>query len=143
MDLNLGPISLRLYSGQDRGKNWTHLEAAWVTNRNGGKARRETAVAASFKSEHLIDVAGKDNPADTFTCPDTGAVYYGKIVQTPSGIYAVSATDVYTKALYQAAVKTGLTAAESATAKIAPTAEPVTAAPSGNGKAPDLAAAAA
>lgn len=143
MDLNLGPISLRLYSGQDRGKNWTHLEAAWVTNRNGGKARRETAVAASFKSEHLLEMAGKDNPADTFTCPDTGTVYYGKIVQTPTGVYAISATDVYTKSLYTKAVKQGLTAAESATAKISPAAEPVTAAPSSNGKAPELAAAAA
>jgi hypothetical protein len=142
MDLNLGPISLRLYSGKDRGKNWTHLEAAWVSNRNGGKARRETAVAASFKSEHLLEMAGKDNPADTFTCPDTGTVFFGKIVQTPTGVYAISAADVYTKSLYTKAVKQGLTDAESATAKIAP-AEPVTAAPSGNGKAPDLVAAAA
>lgn len=143
MDLNLGPISLRLYSGQDRGKNWTHLEAAWVTNRHGGKARRETAVAASFKSEHLLEMTGKENPADTFTCPDTGTTFYGRIVQTPTGVYAISATDVYTKSLYTKAVKEGLTAAEVATAKIDPAAEPVAAAPSSNGKTPKVAAAAA
>ena len=124
MDLNLGPIALRLYSGKDRGANWTHLEAAWITNRNGGKARRETAVSAGFKSEHLIDMVGKDNPADTFTCPDSGTVYYGKIVQTPTGVYAVSAADVYTKAIYTKAVRDGLTAAESATSKQEPTAAP-------------------
>lgn len=116
MDLNIGPIALRFYSGD----NWTHAEAAWVTNRNGGKARRETAIRAGFKSEHAIDMIGKDNPADKFTCPDTGTVYYGKLVSTPAGIYVVSAADVYTKALYTKAVKLGLAAAETATSQIQP-----------------------
>lgn len=142
MDLNLGPISLRLYSGTDRGTNWTHLEAAWVTNRHGGKARRETAVSAGFKSEHLLDMVGKENPADTFTCPDTGTVFYGKIVQTPTGVYAISAADVYTKQLYEKACKEGLKAAESATSQIAPAADPA-AAHGTNGKAPELTPAAA
>ncbi len=111
MELNLGPISARLYSGS----NWTHAELAWVTNRNGGMARRETAINAGFKSEHLLDAVGKDNPADSFECPETGTLYFGKIVQTPTGVYAISAKDVYTKALYTKAVKHGLAAAETAT----------------------------
>lgn len=121
MELNFGPVSLRLYSG----RNWTHAEAAWVSNRNGGKARRETAVQAGFKSEHAIDIVGKDNPADEFTCPTTGTVYYGKICQTPTGVYVISAKDVYTKALYTKAVKEGLNAAETATVKIASVADAV------------------
>lgn len=116
MDLNIGPIALRLYSG----KNWTYAEAAWVTNRNGGKARRETAINAGFKSEHAIDMLGRDNPADKFVCPDTGKEYFGKIVSTPTGVYAVSAADVYTKAIYQEAVKKGLHQAEAATANVEP-----------------------
>lgn len=111
MELNLGPLSLRLYSGS----NWTHAEAAWVTNRHGGKARRETAINAGFKSEHLLDMVGKDNPADSFECPETGTLYFGRIVQTPTGVYAISAQDVYTKALYTKAVKDGLAAAEAST----------------------------
>lgn len=114
---DFGPISLRCYSGTcDNGtRNWTHLEAAWVTNRNGGAARRETAVNAGFKSEHLIEIAGTENPADTFICPKTGQTFYGRIVQTPTGVYTLTAAEVYTKQLYTKAVKEGLRAAESAT----------------------------
>jgi hypothetical protein len=111
MEFNLGPISARLYSGT----NWTHAELAWVSNRNGGMARRETAINAGFKSEHLIDVVGKDLASDTFECPDTGTLYFGKIVQTPTGVYVISAKEVYTKAIYTKAVKHGLAAAETAT----------------------------
>jgi hypothetical protein len=111
MELNLGPISARLYSGN----NWTHAELAWVSNRNGGMARRETAINAGFKSEHLLDTVGKDLASDTFECPDTGTLYFGKIVQTPTGVYVISAKDVYTKAIYTKAVKHGLAAAETAT----------------------------
>jgi hypothetical protein len=111
MDINLGPLALRLYSGN----NWSHAELAWVTNRNGGMARRETAINAGFKSDHLTDIIGKENPADLFECPETGTVYFGKIVQGPTGVYSISAKEVYTKSLYTKAVKQGLCAAESAT----------------------------
>lgn len=124
MELNLGPLSLRLYSGS----NWTHAEAAWVTNRFGGAARRETAINAGFKSDHLTELAGKDNPADTFTCPDTGALIFGKIVSTPTGVYALSAKEVYTKSLYTKAVKEGLAAAEASTLDSAQPATVLTAA---------------
>lgn len=111
-EFNLGPISLRAYSGQ----NWSHFEVALVSDRNGGKARRETAVRAGFKSTHLIEAAGKDNPADRFVTPD-GSVVFGKIVQTATGgIHVLSAEEVYTRGLYLDAVKNGLTAAQEATA---------------------------
>jgi hypothetical protein len=115
MELNLGPISARLYSGS----NWTHAELAWVSNRNGGMARRETAINAGFKSDHITDMAGRDNPADTFEDPATGTLYFGKIVSSPTGVYAISAKEVYTKALYTKAVKHGLAAAETATEAVA------------------------
>ncbi len=91
MELNLGPISARLYSGS----NWTHAELAWVSNRNGGMARRETAINAGFKSDHITDMVGRDNPADTFEDPATGTLYFGKIVSSPTGVYAISAKDHY------------------------------------------------
>ena len=111
MEINLGPISARLYSGS----NWTHAELAWISNRNGGMARRETAINAGFKSDHLTDMIGKENPADVFECPETGTAYFGKIIQGPTGVYTISAREVYTKALYTKAVKQGLAAAETAT----------------------------
>jgi len=112
VEINLGPISARLYSGN----NWTHAELAFVSNRNGGMARRETAISAGFKSDHLIDMVGKDLPSDTFECPDTGTLYFGKIVQTPTGTYVISAKDVYTRAVYERACKEGLKLAEQTTA---------------------------
>ena len=115
MELNLGPLSLRLYSGD----NWTHAEAAWVSNRFGGAARRETAINAGFKSDHLTEMIAKDNPADSFTCPDSGTQVFGKVVQTPTGTYVLTAKEVYTKGLYTQAVKQGLAAAEASTNGIA------------------------
>lgn len=111
MDLHLGPLDVRLYGGD----NWSHFELAWVSNRHGGKARRETAVRAGFKSEHLISATGKDNPADTFECPQTGTLYFGRLVQIGNTIHAISARDVYSEALYKKAVKEGLLQAEQAT----------------------------
>lgn len=117
MDLSIGPVDIRAYGGN----NWSHFELAWVTNRHGGKARRETNLKAGFKSDHLIDVVGKDNPADTFECPETGTLYFGRLVQAGNTIHAISARDVYTKALYQKAVKDGLALAEKATLQSAAT----------------------
>jgi len=110
MELNLGPIRLACVSG----RNWTYLEAGIVTNR--GAARRETAISAGFKSEHLLEATGKDNKADVYTCPDTGKEYYGKIVQAAGGgAHLLTAKEVYTKALYDTAVKTGLKAVDDTT----------------------------
>lgn len=115
MNIKIGPFALRYFSND----NWSSFEAAIVTNANGGMARRETALRASFKSEHLLDALGKDNPADTFTCPESGTIYYGKIHQTPAGTYVISAREVYTRALYERACKEGLAQAEAATIQIA------------------------
>lgn len=114
MEFSLGPVDFRFYSGD----NWTHFETALVTNRNGGMARRETAVKAGFKSDHVTDMIGKTNHADVFTCPDTGKPYYGKIVDGPAGRYTITAKEVYTKELFGNAVKQGLAQAETATTQI-------------------------
>lgn len=114
MDLNLGPFALRAYSGD----NWSHLELAFITNRKGGMARRETALRGGFKSEHLIELVGTDNPADVFEDPSTGTPYFGKVVQGPAGTYVISAKEVYTRALYEKACKQGLQQAEAATASL-------------------------
>lgn len=110
MKINLGPFAFRVFSGD----NWTSVELAFATNQNGGMARRETALRGSFKSEHLIDMVSKENKADSFTAPD-GKTYYGRIHQTPTGVYTISAREVYTKLLYQDAVTNGLREAEAAT----------------------------
>lgn len=115
--LSLGPVDLRFFSGD----NWSHAELAWVSNRNGGMARRETAVKGSFKSDHITDMIGKDLPSDTFECPETGTLYFGRIVQAPGGVHVISAKQIYTKAIYQKAVKQGLSKATSATAALEPT----------------------
>lgn len=120
MKIQLGPIDLRFRQGSDDEHAWTNLELAFVTNRNGGKARRETALRAGFKSEHLVDLVGKDLASDTFECPDTGTLYFGKIIQTPSGTYVISAKEVYTRAVYEKACKEGLKQAEAATSTLQP-----------------------
>lgn len=109
----LGPVEARFYSGN----NWSNFKLAFVTNRNGGMARRETAIKGGFKSDHVTDMIGQDNPADTFEAPD-GTLFFGKIVQTLSGVHTVSAKEVYTKSLYQKAVKQGLNEATTATQAI-------------------------
>jgi len=114
MELNLGPICLGIYSGD----NWTSIHAGFITNREGGMAARETAIRASFKSDHLTEIIGRDNPADTFECPDTSTLFFGRIIQTPTGTYCVTAKEVYTKALYTKAVKRGLQEASASTAVV-------------------------
>lgn len=116
MEFNIGPIDFRFYARD----NWTHGEIAWVSNRNGGMAYRETAIRAGFKSDHLTDTVAKDNPADSFECPDTGTIFFGKILQAPTGTYVLSAKDVYTKAIYERACKQGLNNAQLATNNLQP-----------------------
>lgn len=114
MNLSLGPLRFRAFSGE----NWSHIELACVTRPEGGLARRETAVRAGFKSEHAIASLGADNPADTFECPTTGTLYFGKIVKQGNSVHAISAKQVYTSALMtkveKAATAAGLKAAEEA-----------------------------
>jgi hypothetical protein len=120
MKFQLGPLDFRFYQGTDNDHSWTNAEIAFVTNRHGGKARRETAIRAGVRSDHLVDMIGKDLASDTFECPETGTLYFGKIVQTPTGTYVISAKDVYTRAVYERACKEGLKLAEQATAGLEP-----------------------
>jgi hypothetical protein len=115
-EFNLGPLTFRAYSGE----NWSHLELAIASNPKGGMARRETAVRLGFKSEHLIQMQGKDNPNDSLATPE-GNIVFGKVSVTPAGVFVLSAQEVYALGLYQQSVKNGLLAAESAAA--APAAE--------------------
>jgi hypothetical protein len=110
MNLELGPFALRVFSAD----NWTSLELAYASNRNGGMARRETALRGSFRSDHLLEAMATQNMADEFVAPD-GKTYYGLIQQTPTGVYSISAKEVYSRSLYEAAVKDGLQQAQAAT----------------------------
>lgn len=101
MEINLGPITLRHYSGD----NWSNTELAFVTNRHGGMSRRETAVRVGFHSEHLVQAFGRDNPNDRYTTPE-GNIVFGKISMTPDGgVHVLSAAQVYALGLKQAALK--------------------------------------
>lgn len=72
--LSFGPFELRFYSGT----GWSTAEAAFVTARKGGAAQRETAIRTAFKSEHLTELCGEDNPHDTAVVD--GVTYTGKTV---------------------------------------------------------------
>lgn len=101
MELNIGPITVRHYSGD----NWSNTEVALVTNRNGGMSRRETAVRLGFQSEHLIQAFGRDNPNDRYTTPE-GNIVFGKISFTPGGgVHVLSAAEVYAAGLRAVALK--------------------------------------
>ena len=109
MKFSLGPIDIRFYSGQ----NWSNFELALVTARKGGMAQRETAVRTGFKSEHLIEVFGEDDPTDAFTAAD-GSTYYGRTVKAVDGdAYRVPAEQVYARQQRTEAVRQGLLHAES------------------------------
>jgi hypothetical protein len=114
MNLSLGPLRFRAFAGD----NWSSVELAYVSRDEGGLARRETAVRAGFKSEHAIASLGADNPADTFECPNTGTLYFGKLVKQGNAVHAISAKQVYTAALMakveKDATAAGLRAAEEA-----------------------------
>lgn len=99
MELNLGPIALRHYSG----KGWSFAEIAFITAKNGGLARRESAVHAAFKSEHLTEMLGQENPNDKFIAPD-GTVYYGKVHVVGGAVNVISAEQVFAAKARAAAI---------------------------------------
>ena len=109
MKFSLGPIDIRFYSGQ----NWSNFELALVTARKGGMAQRETAVRTGFKSEHLIEVFGEDDPTNAFTAPD-GTTYFGRTVKAIDGdAYTVPAEQVCARRQRTEAIRQGLLHAES------------------------------
>lgn len=110
MKLTLGPLDFRLYSGS----NWTNFEFAFVTARKGGMAQRETAGRLGFKSDHLVEVLGEDDPTDVFTAPD-GTTYFGKVAAGFDGdVHNISARSAYARKQRADALRQGQKAAESA-----------------------------
>lgn len=110
MHVDLGPLTLSYYSGN----GWTRFRASLISHRKGGLAARTSDAELGFRSQHLTEALGQDNPADQFVCPTTGTVYYGKIVQGSDGVHSISAKEVYSKALFVRATKEGLNAARTA-----------------------------
>jgi hypothetical protein len=113
------PIRFRVFTAD----NFFSAELALVTRPNGGLAKRETAVRVGFRSDHLVQLAGIDNPADTFECPDTGTLFIGKIVNTPDGVLAVTSRELYTEALIARAAKDAVEAVRTVKAKAAAVAD--------------------
>lgn len=103
MDLNVGCCFLRFYSGN----NWTNLELGVVSRRNGGLARRETALRVGLKSTHALELFSIENPADRFIAPD-GSITYGRICVQGSRHYSLSAEEVYSGRLYDQALQAAL-----------------------------------
>lgn len=99
MELFLGPLDIRFYSGD----NWSSFKLGFVTNRNGGAARRESAVRGSFKSEHLVEALGEENTADVAIV--NGKTYYGRVVQGIDGPHTLSALQVAARQEYEATIK--------------------------------------
>lgn len=107
MELSIGPIDLRFFSGD----NYTRFEVAAVTNRKGGMARRETAINIGYKSDHWTEAFGRDNPNDRYVTPD-GNIIFGKISFTPGGgVHVLSAAQVYAASLSKEALKAAATEA--------------------------------
>lgn len=93
MQISLGPIDIRFYSG----KGWSSGELAFVTARKAGEATRETALRTSFKSEHLTEIFGEEDPTDTFTAPD-GTTYHGRVTPGFDGdAHVITARQVYAR----------------------------------------------
>lgn len=107
MDLRIGPCFLRAYSGS----NWSHVELGVATNRNGGLARRESALSLGFKSEHALEVFSVDNPADRYVAPD-GTITHGRICVQGSRTYSLSAEQVFTAALHKRTLRAARQRAE-------------------------------
>lgn len=95
MELALGPIDICFYSGS----NWSSFKLGFVTNRDGGAARRESAIRGSFKSEHLIEAVGTENTADVAII--NGKTYHGRIVRGLDGDHVLSALQVAARHEYQ------------------------------------------
>jgi hypothetical protein len=107
MDLSIGNAFLRVYSGS----NWTRVELGFATNRNGGLARRESALSLGFKSEHALEVFSVENPADRFVAPD-GTITHGRICVQGSRTYTLSAEQVFTAALHKRTLRAARQRAE-------------------------------
>lgn len=110
---SLGPIEVRYFSGL----NWSNFELAWVTARKQGYAQRETSLRCSFKSEHLLDIAGAPNPDDTLTVD--GITYQGRCsVGVDGDLHTLTARHVAARAIRIQAMQQGLQKAQQAAVTI-------------------------
>lgn len=100
----IGPIELR-FGANETGVNWTDATIAFVTNRNqSGLSTRETAIRASFKSDHLLEMIGEEDLSSTKVV--NGTTYHGRRVSGPDGkVYTLTADQVAAKAEYAKAMK--------------------------------------
>jgi hypothetical protein len=110
MKLSLGPIDIRFYSGQ----NWSTFEVGLVTARKAGMAQRETALRTSFKSDHLLEVFGEEDPTDQITTPD-GEVFCGRVTPGIDGdAHVIPAEAVYAAHLRRQALREAAKVAKAA-----------------------------
>jgi len=101
MQLSLGPIDIRFFSGS----NWSSFEIGLVTARKAGHAQRETTLRTSFKSDHLLEVFGEEDPTDQLTTPD-GEVFCGRVSAGIDGdAHTIPAEAVYAAHLRKQALK--------------------------------------
>ena len=108
MQLSLGPLELRFFSGQ----NWSSFELGLVTARKAGQAQRETTLRTSFKSDHLLEVFGEEDPTDQLTTPD-GEVFCGRVSPGIDGdAHTISAEAVYAAHLRKQALREAAKAAK-------------------------------
>lgn len=111
--LSIGPIDIRLFGGE----NWTNVELAFVTARDAGPASRETTLRAGFKSEHLLEAFGEDDPADALNID--GTTYVGKATKGPDGVkHTLSAVQVAARVERAQAMRQGLRAAQQAATRV-------------------------
>jgi hypothetical protein len=112
MQLSLGPIDIRFFSGQ----NWSTFELGLVTARKAGQAQRETTLRTSFKSDHLLELVGEEDPTDQFQAPD-GEVFCGRVCAGIDGdAHTLSAEAIYAAHLRKQALREAAKAARAAAA---------------------------
>lgn len=112
MQLSLGPLELRFFSGQ----NWSTFEVGLITARKAGQAQRETTLRTSFKSEHLLELLGEEDPTDQYIAPG-GEVFHGKTFAGIDGeVHSLSAESVYAAHLRKQALREAAKAAKAAAA---------------------------
>lgn len=102
--ISLGFVELR-YAANETGTNWTDATLAFVTDRNeAGLSTRETAIRCGFRSDHLLELIGEDDPSSTKVV--NGTTYYGRRASGPDGkVYTLTADQVAAKAEYNKAMK--------------------------------------
>lgn len=116
MQLSLGPLELRFFSGQ----NWSTFEVGLITARKAGQAQRETTLRSSFKSEHLLGILGEEDPTDQLTTPN-GEVFYGRVSPGIDGdAHAIPAEAVYAAHLRKQALREAAKQARIANAAAVP-----------------------